>query len=84
MSQYILGALFFVPFIVLLSRKIKTFAASIIALIVMSGVLVERLFFLMPNVKINGLIAGIEMLLMLVLFVLTVANRERVLDQSEV
>ena len=85
MSQYILGALFFVPFIVLLSRKIKTnsFAASIIALIVMSGVFVERLFFLMPNVKINGLIAGIEMLLMLVLFVLTVASRERVLDQSE-
>jgi hypothetical protein len=81
MAQYILGALFFVPFLVLLSRKIKTTASavSIIALIVMSGLLVERLFFLMPNVSINAVIAGIEMILMLVLFVLTVGSRERLL-----
>jgi len=85
MYQYILGALFFVPFLVMLSRKIKAmpFGVAIVALVVMSGVFVERMFFLMPNVKINGLIAGIEMLMMLVLFVLTVASRERVLDQSE-
>jgi hypothetical protein len=42
----------------------------------MSGVFVERLFFLMPNVKINVLIAGIEMFLLLVLFVLTVGSGE--------
>jgi hypothetical protein len=81
MSQYILGALFFVPFIVLLSRKIKSIpiGVSIIALVVMSGVFVERLFFLMPNVSINGMIAGIEMVLMLVVFVLTVGSRDRIL-----
>jgi hypothetical protein len=45
----------------------------------MSGVLVERLFFLMPNISINAMIAGIEMFLMLVLFVLTVGSRERLL-----
>ena len=81
MSRYVLGALFFLPFIVLLSRKIKTMpiAVSIIALIIMSGVFVERLFFLIPNVSINTASAGIEMLLLLVTFVLTVRNRERLL-----
>jgi len=79
MSRYILGALFFVPFIVLLSRKIKTIpiVVAVIALIVMSGVFVERLFFLMPNVSINRSIAGIEMLMILVLFVLVVGSRGR-------
>jgi hypothetical protein len=79
MAQYILGALFFVPFLALLSRKIKAIpgAVSAIALIVMFGVLVERLFFLIPNVSINAVIAGIDMFLMLVLFVLTVGSRER-------
>ncbi len=81
MAQYILGALFFVPFLALLSRKIKTnpFGIAIIAFIIMSGVFVERLFFLIPNVFIDGMIAGIEMVLMLVLFVLTVGSRERLL-----
>ncbi len=81
MSRFILGALFFVPFSVLLSRKIKTIpvAVSIIALIVMSGVFVERLFFLMPNISINCFIAGIEIVLMLILFVLMVWSRERLL-----
>jgi len=82
MAQYILGALFFVPFLVLLSRRIKAMpiGVSIIALTVMSGVFVERLFFLLPSVSISGVIAGIEMLLMLVLFVLTVGSRERLLE----
>jgi len=78
MSQYILGTLFFVPFLVLLSRKIKAspFGVVIIALVIMSGVFVERLFFLMPNVSINVMMAGIEMLLMMVVFVLTVVGRD--------
>jgi hypothetical protein len=81
MSRYVLSALFFVPFIVLLSRKIKTMpiAVAIIALVIMSGVFVERLFFLMLNVSINGAIAGLEMLLLLVLFMLTVGSSERLL-----
>jgi len=84
MSRYVLGALFFVPFIVLLSRKIKSIpiGVSIIALVVMSGVFVERLFFLMPNVSINGFIAGIEVVLMLVLFILTLGSRERLLNST--
>jgi len=79
MSQYILGALFFVPFIVLLSRRIKSIPIGIalIALVVMSGVFVERLFFLMPNVTINAVITGIEMLMMFVLFIFTVGSRDR-------
>lgn len=81
MSQFILGALFFVPFLALLSRKIKAspFGVVIIALVIMSGVFVERLFFLMPNVSIDGMIVGIEMTLMLVVFLLTVGGRERLL-----
>ena len=82
MSRYILGSLFFVPFFVLLSRKIKASPGmvALIALIVMSGVLVERLFFLIPHVSINAMIAGIEMVLLLVVFILTVWGRERLLE----
>lgn len=71
MSQYVLGALFFVPFLALLSRKIKAspFGVVIIALIIMSGVFVERLFFLMPNVSIKGLIVVIEMVLLFIAFI---------------
>ena len=82
MSQYILAALFFVPFIVLLSRKIKSIPIGVvlISLVVMSGVFVERLFFLKPNVSINALIATIEMVIMLIIVVITVLNRERLLN----
>jgi hypothetical protein len=84
MSRFVLGALFFVPFIVLLSSKIKTIpvAVSLIAFLIIAGVFVERLFFLMPNVTISGLIAGIEVLLMLILFVLTINSRESLLNLS--
>lgn len=79
MSQYVLGALFFLPFLVLLSRKIKASPSGlvIIALVIMSGVFVERLFFLLPNVSIDGMIAGIEMVLMLVAFICAIVSRER-------
>lgn len=85
MSRFVLGALFFVPFIVFLSSKIKTipFAVSLIAFLVIAGVFVERLFFLMPNVTISGLIAGIEVLLMLILFVLTINSRESLLTKMK-
>ncbi|MDZ7264571.1 MAG: hypothetical protein ONB16_08300 [candidate division KSB1 bacterium] len=81
LAPYVLGALFFVPFIVLLSRKLKTnpLVVSVIALIVMSGVIVERLFFLLPNVSIAGVIAGIEILLLLTLFILTINSRVHLL-----
>ncbi len=81
MAPYVLGALFFVPFIVLLSRKLKTnsFMAALIALIIMSGVIVERLFFLLPNISMNGYIAGIELLLLLILFLMTITSREPLL-----
>ncbi len=80
MARYVLGALFFVPFITLLSRKIKSNApmVAILALIIMSGVLVERLFFLMPHISIHPGIALLEFILLMGLVVLLIRQREHV------
>lgn len=84
MAPYVLGALFFVPFIVLLSRKSKTnlLVVFVIALIVMSGVIVERLFFLLPNVCVVGYLAGLEFILLLSAFLLTMNSRNQLLKAT--
>lgn len=82
MARYVLGALFFVPFISLLSRKIKANATivAILALIIMSGVLVERLFFLIPHISIHPASAALQFLLLMGLVLWLIRQRENVLS----
>ncbi len=80
MARYVLGALFFVPFVTLLSRKIKTNTVfvAVLGLIIMSGVLVERLFFLMPHISIHPGVAVLEFILLLGLVLLLIRQRDTV------
>ena len=73
--------LFFVPFISLLSRKIKSspVLSAVIALIVCAGLFIERLVYLMPVVNMRFDIVAIEMAALAILFVFAVMSRNKTL-----
>lgn len=55
MSHFVLGATFVLPFLILLSRKAKHSPAAVLAasVVVLCGVLVERIVFLAPVARLN-------------------------------
>lgn len=61
MGIYILIAIFLVPFLALISRRVKSSVVmvSVISLLVCSGLIVERLIFLMPVVHLDALASGL-------------------------
>ncbi len=66
MSSMVLGCLFFVPFLVLLSRRTKSSpgAVTVAAVVVGAGVLVERLVLLWPVMPLNFLVVAGEFVLL--------------------
>lgn len=66
MGLYILLTLFLIPFILLISRKIKASipAISLVALLVLSGLIVERLIYLIPVANLNPLTTALHLLLL--------------------
>ncbi|MBN2012507.1 hypothetical protein JW960_24480 [candidate division KSB1 bacterium] len=85
-SAVVLLCLFFFPFTVLLSRKVKLIAPIMmfISLVIMAGVMLERYLFIAPvtsTVTIEFGMVGIEFALLLVMFVFAVMSRERTLKQ---
>ncbi len=84
LSFLVLADLFFIPFILLLSKKIKSMplAVSLIALIIMLGLFTERLVFLLPAVSIQAHLVVIEFAVFLLIFILLVVNREHIVLQK--
>jgi hypothetical protein len=74
--------LFFIPFISLLSRKVKAspLLAAVVALIVMAGLFIERLVYLMPVVNMRFDILAIEMVVLAILFILATMSRDKILN----
>jgi len=66
MGIYILIALFIIPFIALVSRKIKSIvtAVSLIALVVFSGLMVERLIYIYPVAYLNPFVVVLHTILL--------------------
>ncbi len=77
LSVLLLCALFFIPFLVFLSRKAKSKPSFVlsIAVLILSGLLVERILFLVPVVPLKTFIAALEFMLMACLFVAVLLNR---------
>jgi len=70
LSTLVLGCLFIVPFVVLLSRSAKTMPAVVIAMavVVLIGILIERVVFLLPVLALEPAIAIAEFLLLTAVF----------------
>ncbi|MFH1143381.1 MAG: hypothetical protein V1774_02415, partial [Candidatus Eisenbacteria bacterium] len=70
LSRLVLWLLFLIPFVILLSRRAKTtpLFSSSMALIVLSGVLVERIVFLIPVTHLDPWVAGAAFLAYAVAF----------------
>lgn len=78
MGYSVIFLLFVLPFVILLSRKIKknTRVVFIVASIVLAGIFVERLLYLLPHLSINPIILLIEFIAMGLLFINLNKNRD--------
>lgn len=77
LSRVALGAVFGIPFLALLSRKLKTipFGMVLVACSSWFGMFVEKLILITPVVPVNSLVVALEFALMLVLAVLVYRAR---------
>ncbi len=77
MGIYMLLALFVIPFLALVPRKIKTLfpAVATIALIVLSGLLVERLIYLIPAAHLNVFALVLQMVFLGLPFIFLMLNQ---------
>jgi len=73
LGVFVLVSLFVIPFLLLISRKIKSSFAAVlpIALLVLSGLLAERLFFLIPVAPLSPLLAVLYLAILSLPFVFT-------------
>jgi len=79
MGIYILLTLFLIPFLALISRKIKSSfpAVFIISLLVFSGLIVERLIYLLPVAHLNVTAVLLPLILLGVPFIFLLVNQFR-------
>lgn len=84
LSWSVLITVWVVPFIVLLNGRIKTVPAAVsaIALIILAGLLVEKLVMVMPVTPVHGRLLAVETVLLVVLVPVFVASKERILPQE--
>ncbi len=84
LSVLFLLANFFIPFLVLLSRRAKrsAFVVGTVATMVLLGLFSERLFFILPVVNMSVGILAAENILLLVFWLLTVHSREQLLPAA--
>lgn len=81
MMTLIIIILFIIPFVGLISRKAKESIAvvSFVSILVLIGLLIERLFYILPVLSLNALWIVIEFILMSGIFWLFFKNHEQVL-----
>lgn len=79
MGLYVLIALFVIPFLALVSRKIKSSfpAVTIIALFVFSGLIVERLIYMIPVANMTFLTVVLPLLIMGIPFIYTLIIQKK-------
>ncbi len=81
MMYLIILFLFILPFLGLLGKKLKTNRVwvTVISLIVLTGILIERIFYILPQVSINFVLVIIEFLILLVIILLWFINRDNII-----
>ncbi|RMF54389.1 MAG: hypothetical protein D6748_16500 [Calditrichaeota bacterium] len=74
----VLISLFVIPFITMLSRKVKgnPVADLVLGILVLSGILLERFFMIAPHMTLNPVITIVEFLVLAVLFVMVLRTSE--------
>lgn len=77
-SRSILAMMFVIPFIVLLSKKVKTNrpVMLLLALFVLSGIFLERILFIVPVVPVNIPVCAVEFVVLLLLFFFTLPRHD--------
>lgn len=78
LSYLVLVSLFVLPFTILLSRWIKSrpFAVSLVALVILAGIVIERIVFILPVLPLHVGVIVIQFILMGFLLALLIANRK--------
>jgi len=81
MMYLIILFLFILPFLGLLGKKFKTNRGwvTVISVIALAGILIERIFYILPVVKINFLWLVVEFVVMAIIYVLFFINRKNLL-----
>jgi hypothetical protein len=84
MMYLIIFNLFIVPFVTLIPRKIKVAPTwvSFIGVLVLIGILLERIFYILPVVPVNLLAVVIEFVVIGFLFVLFFINRDQIIKSQ--
>jgi hypothetical protein len=80
----IIFILFIIPFVTFIPKKIKVSPAwvSFISVLVLIGILLERIFYILPVVQVNVVAVVIEFVLIGLLMVLFFLNREQIIKTS--
>lgn len=83
MGIYILITLFLIPFVSLISRKVKSMfpAVFVIALLVFSGLIVERLIYLIPDAHLSVLAVLVPLILLGVPFIYLLFSQYRSISE---
>ena len=78
MMYLIILFLFIIPFLGLIGKKLKTYRGwvSIMAAIVLAGILIERIFYILPVTNINFLWLVVEFVVMAFIYLLFFINRK--------
>jgi hypothetical protein len=84
LSRVLLATMFVIPFLVLLSRKIKTVPMGVVTIACISivGMIVEQVIVIAPVVPINPMASAIQMVLMLLLVILVYRTRNSFMPQQ--
>ncbi|MBI5361014.1 MAG: hypothetical protein HZA48_10580 [Planctomycetes bacterium] len=74
----VLFALFVIPFIALISRRMKTnrFAVAGASILILAGILAERIFFVAPVLRVNWAVLAVELAVLAVLFSMIVLKKD--------
>jgi len=83
MGIYILITLFLIPFVSLISRKVKSMfpAVFVIALLVFSGLIIERLIYLIPVAQLNMFAVLVPLILLGVPFIYLLFTQYRSISE---
>ena len=84
MGIYILLTLFLIPFVALISRKVKSMflAVFVIALLVFSGLIVERLIYLLPVANLSVLAVALPLILLGIPFIYLLFTQYRSISST--
>ena len=84
LSRAVLAMIFIIPFVSLLSRKIKVFPPGmvIVSTIAAAGIFLEKIVLITPVVPVNPIATAVELVLMLALLVLVYRARESYMPQQ--